>query len=221
MLQIIFKTIVSIILCFVLIGICFFALKRIWNNELDPWGLIVNFLKSPSEKIPVVTNPIIVEPNKFHVNYGAGRICHFSIANTSEKKIHSIWVKIWSDHVPLSDIYAKISSEELSEFYSFKLSDNLPKFNYLAAILSGIDANNNYCRYIVISTLNSKQKIEFKIIADKNISKERKDGVDINLKYLAHSNDPPDIRITKNQFLIGTKVPEYFNLKGVSNYLNK
>ncbi|MBC2710378.1 MAG: hypothetical protein HGJ94_05075 [Desulfosarcina sp.] len=217
----IIKIITIAIVCFILFGIGYFAVKRIWENRIDPWAWIISLLKTPSEKIPVVTDPINIEPSNFHLRNGVGKICHFTITNATDGKLHSIWIKIWSKNAPLLKDYVKIGSEKLDDFYSFKFSNKYPKYIYLASILYAIDGNKTYCYYLLFTTLNSQQPIDFKITVDKDIFKDTNKGMDINLKYLSHSLDPPNIQLTKNDIKVGSKVPEPFTLKAISYYFNK
>ncbi|MBC2741562.1 MAG: hypothetical protein HGJ93_00555 [Desulfosarcina sp.] len=219
--QIIIKIVAIVIVCSFLLGIGYFAVKRIWGNRIDPLAWIISLLKAPSEKIPVVADPINIEPSIFHLKNGVGKICHFTITNTTDEKLHSIWIKIWSKNAPLLKDYVKIESEKLDDFYSFKFSNKYPKFNYLASIIYAIDGNNTYCYYLLFTTLNSQQPIDFKITVDKDVFKDTNKGMNINLKYLSHSLDPPDIQLTKNDFKIGSKVPEPFTLKAIYYYFNK
>jgi hypothetical protein len=210
--------ITRVLLTAIVIVVAYFAVVRIWTNQID----FIALFKKPSESIPIVDVPkgIIVKPNELDLTTKDwDKTLVFEIKNSNtENHIYSAWIKIWAEsEVPVLDEVQLLTGTG-ENFISQTFGGITANFDLLK--ITGFDSDKKPCIFLVLYKLAPQESKLFKIKRPKSKSGEES-RLKVFLKVSSYSDVSAPIASQENQAAVRIQPPESITIKGISLLLKR
>lgn len=208
--------ITKLVMSLIVLGIAYFALKRIWTKEID----ILALLRRPSESIPVKESPIVVVPGELKLTSSAwDKTEIIEVRNTGPTQtLYSVWTKIKGETSDFDLTDVEVSSDPGEGFIAEDIGGMNVDFEVL--LIGALDKEGSPCIYLLTYKLKPLESRFFKV-KRKASGEDKKKHLNLALNVIGYSDKPAPIASRKGEAGLQFTPPENLTVKSVKVLVKK